>query len=103
MAKVRLAYFDNIKGVLIILVVIGHLLEPCARLGSVGLAGFRVLDFIYMFHMPLFIFLTGLFSKSVFKKWLFPGRGSSFLFRHLLSALYGAHGGEVSSGVERFF
>lgn len=79
-AKVRLAYFDNIKGVLIILVVVGHLLEPCARLGSAGLEGFRILDFIYMFHMPLFIFLTGLFSKSVFKNGCFRAEVPLFYF-----------------------
>ena len=80
MTKERLAYFDNLKGVLIILVVIGHLLEPCARLGSEGLAGFRVLDFIYMFHMPLFIFVTGLFSKGVFRQGRFRAEVPLFYF-----------------------
>ena len=75
-----MAYFDNLKGVLIILVVIGHLLEPCARLGSEGLAGFRVLDFIYMFHMPLFIFVTGLFSKGVFRQGRFRAEVPLFYF-----------------------
>ena len=87
MTKERLAYFDNLKGVLIILVVIGHLLEPCARLGSEGLAGFRVLDFIYMFHMPLFIFVTGLFSKGVFRQGRFRAEVPLFYF-----AVYGAYG-----------
>ena len=68
MVKERLAYFDNIKGVLIILVVIGHLLEPYHKFAEAGnLQGFGVLDFIYLFHMPLFIFVTGLFSKRVLK------------------------------------
>lgn len=80
MAKERLAYFDNVKGVLIALVVIGHLLEPCAKLGAEALAGFKVLDFIYMFHMPLFIFVTGLFSKSVFKQGRFRAEVSLFYF-----------------------
>lgn len=80
MAKERLAYFDNVKGVLIALVVIGHLLEPCAKLGAEALAGFKVLDFIYMFHMPLFIFVTGLFSKSVFKQGRFRAEVPLFYF-----------------------
>ena len=80
MAKERLAYFDNVKGVLIALVVIGHLLEPCAKLGAEALAGFKVLDFIYMFHMPLFIFVTGLFSNSVFKQGRFRAEVPLFYF-----------------------
>lgn len=80
MARERLAYFDNLKGILIVLVVIGHLLEPCAQLGTEALAGFKVLDFIYMFHMPLFIFATGLFSKSVFREGRFRAEVPLFYF-----------------------
>ncbi|MBR5259851.1 MAG: acyltransferase family protein [Eggerthellaceae bacterium] len=65
MAKERLAYFDNVKGVLIVLVVVGHILEPVAT--SSNLLTARVVDFIYLFHMPLFIFASGLFCKSVFR------------------------------------
>lgn len=61
----RVYLFDNLKGLLIALVVTGHLIEPMANAGNhVGMAAF---DFIYLFHMPLFIFVTGLFSKSCFK------------------------------------
>ena len=65
MAKERSAYFDNLKGVLIILVVVGHLVEPVAT--SSNLLTARVVDFIYLFHMPLFIFASGLFCKGVFR------------------------------------
>lgn len=63
--KERVYLFDNLKGLLIALVVTGHLVEPMANAGNhLGMAAF---DFIYLFHMPLFIFMTGLFSKSCFK------------------------------------
>ena len=47
----------NFKGVLIFLVVFGHLLEPL----SGGTVNFLYL-LIYSFHMPAFIFLSGWFS-----------------------------------------
>ncbi|QHQ61063.1 acyltransferase family protein [Anaerocolumna sedimenticola] len=54
----RLYFFDNIKAILIILVVIGHLLEQFIYLPVNKY--FYVL--IYSFHMPLFIFISGYFS-----------------------------------------
>lgn len=61
----RIYYFDNLKFLLILLVVIGHYVDPfsetCPIYKSVYL-------FIYTFHMPLFIFITGFFSKSSMKK-----------------------------------
>ena len=55
---------DNIKGLLILLVVFGHSLE-LMRLES-GLANF-IYIFIYTFHMPVFIFYAGYLSKNVKK------------------------------------
>ncbi len=52
-------YIDALKGLLIFLVVYGHLLEENAPDGSVNCA---IRTFIYLFHMPLFIFLSGMFS-----------------------------------------
>lgn len=49
----RIDYWDNLKGLLIILVVIGHFLLPCS-----GKAGMLV-AWIYTFHMPAFIFVAG--------------------------------------------
>lgn len=52
-------HFDNLKVVLIFLVVFGHLIEPIHDVFP-----FQSLYFIiYSFHMPLFIFITGYFSK----------------------------------------
>lgn len=55
----RLAYFDNLKYVLIVLVVVGHFLDPFSKV----FAGYsQAFVFIYLFHMPLFVFATGLFA-----------------------------------------
>jgi len=54
---------NNVKGLLIFLVVFGHLLSPF-RKNSIELY-----LFIYSFHMPLFILLSGYFAKRAsFKK-----------------------------------
>lgn len=63
--KERLPFFDNFKGILIILVVIGHFFNGAAAANIIP--AWYVFDFIYMFHMPLFIFVSGLFSKSVYE------------------------------------
>lgn len=51
---------DSIKGFLIILVVFGHLIGLC---GTNCIVNDRVLAFIYTFHMPLFVLLSGYFTK----------------------------------------
>lgn len=54
-------YFDNVKFVLIAFVVIGHVLEP---LYSTSESAKALYNFIYFFHIPLFVFITGYFSKK---------------------------------------
>lgn len=57
--KKRTPYIDNTKAVLIALVVFGHLLE------SVSFSGKTMLYIaIYTFHMPAFVFLSGLCFKK---------------------------------------
>ena len=59
-SKTRSPYWDNIKGVLILLVVFAHCL-----FGIQDKEANRVIvDFIYYFHMPAFVFVSGFFSKS---------------------------------------
>lgn len=58
--KKRDEYFDNLKGFLIILVIIGNSLEA-ASTKSIDTHFFVLL--LYIFHMPLFVFLSGYFSK----------------------------------------
>ena len=52
--------FDNIRGILIFLVVLGHLLE---RIRDHAAAS-TTLFVIYTFHMPAFILITGYFSRN---------------------------------------
>ena len=52
----RIQKWDILKFVLIFFVVLGHICEQYS-----GMRGIFI--FIYSFHMPLFIFVSGLFSK----------------------------------------
>ena len=61
LGKQRDYYFDNLKAVLIFLVIMGHLVR---RIRTDLF--FEVRDFIYLFHMPLFI-VSGYFSKGFYK------------------------------------
>lgn len=54
--------YDNIKGFLIILVVLCHLLGCAMTKGDTFARAFIL--FVYYFHMPLFIFISGYFSKN---------------------------------------
>ena len=53
----RIFALDNIKGILIILVVFAHILKNKAEADPIVIG-------IYFFHMPAFIFLSGYFSKG---------------------------------------
>lgn len=58
----RIKLIDNAKGILIVLVVLGHYLEAFQGWGD---QYFRVvLSVIYIFHMPAFIFLAGATAKQ---------------------------------------
>ena len=52
-------YWDSLKVILIILVIYGHAIAPYAPDGSFNRAMY---SFIYSFHIPLFIFVSGIFS-----------------------------------------
>lgn len=57
---------DNIKGSLIYLVVLGHLLELMLK-NPIARSLYMV---IYAFHMPLFVFTTGYYAKGGLKRML---------------------------------
>lgn len=57
----RDTYFDNMKFVLIMLVVIGHIIGP---VNPVVPAYKALFVFIYLFHMPLFAFISGYFTSE---------------------------------------
>jgi len=61
--KNRSAFWDNYKGVLILLVVFGHFIYNRA-VGTAGGATNLIFTFIYLFHMPAFVFSSGYFSRS---------------------------------------
>lgn len=63
-SKERDLYFDNLKGLLIYLVFVGHMLSIYRD--TVSLCNFLFL-WIYAFHMPLFFCISGYFSKNVQK------------------------------------
>lgn len=58
--KERNSYFDNLKGFLILSVIIGNSLE-LASVKNVDIHYFIL--FLYIFHMPLFAFVSGYFCK----------------------------------------
>ena len=74
----RIEDLDGIKFVLILFVIIGHFSEPFRYTSD--LIG-TIYTILYMFHMPLFIMLSGFFSKKsllkVFKKEYY------FLVKHI--------------------
>lgn len=69
--KVRSSYWDNVKLLLIFLVVLGHYFGYGFVYGDVSQGRWlfpnALYGFVYMFHMPLFSFVSGYFSKNVDK------------------------------------
>lgn len=51
----RLFYLDNLKGLLIILVILGHSIQ----FNDPNYESNMVFRFVYSFHMPLFFFISG--------------------------------------------
>ncbi|SKB65176.1 Fucose 4-O-acetylase [Lachnospiraceae bacterium] len=68
---------DNIKAILILLVVIGHLMELYLKTGTVK----TVYKIIYSFHMPLFIFISGYFARFRIKKMIIGLLAPYFVFQ----------------------
>lgn len=62
--KKRLYLIDNIKGLLIVLVVFGHISELFIRLPFNKI----LYCIIYTFHMPAFVFCSGLFARYSVRK-----------------------------------
>lgn len=60
----RLYKWDNLKALLIFLVVVGHLIDRANQKSDLLM---KINYWIYMFHMPAFIFVSGLFSKNTIR------------------------------------
>ncbi|PTX55166.1 fucose 4-O-acetylase-like acetyltransferase [Melghirimyces profundicolus] len=58
-------YFDNVKFLLIALVVIGHAIRPFVDQSEWMMALYLT---IFTFHMPLFILIAGYFSKNIHRQ-----------------------------------
>lgn len=65
MVKIRIAKWDNAKFILILLVVVGHFIDLYTKNSSSAKSLFW---YIYLFHMPAFIFLAGLFGKRTIQE-----------------------------------
>ncbi len=65
----RIQWIDYAKGIGILLVVLGHVLTDYLTHGiKLTDSAYKLLVFIYSFHMPLFFFLSGLFAQKWFLK-----------------------------------
>ena len=72
----RYPVLDNARFILISLVVTGHLLEQLAEQGPAAAALYR---WIYLFHMPAFVLISGAVSKAALTR-----RGATALVTCLL-------------------
>lgn len=57
--------FDNIKGFTLILIIIGHTVDP--YITSQDSMYRYIMQYMYLFNMPVFAFVTGYFSKNAEK------------------------------------
>lgn len=83
--KERNLKLDNAKGILITLVVIGHMLLPIQGTTR-GVTNFFYM--IYTFHMPAFVFISGLLAQHIYtrvpKRYFNGRRWCSTLWLYLL-------------------
>ena len=84
----RSAYWDNLKGFLILLVVFAHFLYQFIGNSEISV----IVNFIYTFHMPVFVFVSGYFGKSEHSR-SFEGiiklAFLYFVFNGAMSLIYG--------------
>ena len=64
MSRQRSALWDNLRFFLIFCVVLAHFLSKNSDLINAK----RVIFFIYLYHMPCFMFVSGLFSKRIIRE-----------------------------------
>lgn len=60
----RIEYIDKLKGLCILFMVMGHIMQI-----SLGVNDVSFNSFYTSFHMPIFFFLSGLFVYKHFKSW----------------------------------
>ncbi|BDZ79026.1 acyltransferase family protein [Claveliimonas bilis] len=64
MSDERNYLMDNIKALLLFLVALGHTLDVYKANGGLEL---YLMKYLYLFHMPMFAFITGYFTKNLDK------------------------------------
>lgn len=95
--KPRINKFDNLKGLAIILIVLGHMLF-LTKYNSVSL----IKSFVFIFHLPIFFFIAGYFSKigpkepiKAFKRILIPYILFCIIYKLFLHFIIGKHSGII--------
>ena len=66
----RIYFVDNLRGVLILLVILGH----CIQNTDIDFDHNIIFRYIYAFHMPLFMYISGFVSYKTEYKWKQIGR-----------------------------
>ena len=56
----RNLHIDSVKGILLILVILGHVIQ----MTDSSSFSQKLFDFLYIFHMPLFIYISGYLTKK---------------------------------------
>ena len=103
-APKRDTQFDNLKGIMILLVVFCHFLEQFvpdwSRLGLLR----ALYCCIYAFHMPVFIFCSGYFSKGANSRRTISGCLVPYLtFQLLYGLLFFQHGKSLGADLLSIF
>lgn len=63
--KQRLIWVDSLKGILIVLVVLGHAIQETLKIDCVNS---HIWNYIYSFHMPAFMAVSGYLSYKILNK-----------------------------------
>ncbi|WP_453995693.1 acyltransferase family protein [Bacillus nitroreducens] len=84
MATKREYYFDNAKFILIFLVVFGHFIQPFINDHQIINT---IYHFVYSFHMPAFILVSGYFAKNFKKEGYIRKNAKKLLIPYLIFQL----------------
>lgn len=84
----RLPFWDNFKSILIMIVVFGHCLYSFSDKSIIR----YIIEAIYFFHMPAFVFISGFFSKKKYNALSLLHLISAYLLltyvNHVLALVY---------------
>lgn len=86
----RIFYYDNLKGLLTIFVVLGHTLTICSDYYNYDSSLFKICSF---FMIPIFLIITGMFSRKSKKKPLTRAKKmfAIYAFAQIIISLYYAY------------